>query len=397
MIPKIPVSSIEEPNDQLVASLTKSLADKENSICGLLLEGEKLAKEILKANNLLKTRKFKETELSKELQSLKEQLIKTSQDNCQVNLTLIAVQEDNKSFQSKLTDVHKKNDILHAKCSRLEKNETSLTDQIAGLGITSNEASSVALQVELKKNLKLADDYKTMQNDAKTRENSFAKEIESLKLSLLNCEDDMEYRQTKHKKDIEIIQSRLEAAESRNEELSISSHETSKPLIKQLESMRLNQNLASKNWEEYENQANIRCSNLERERIFAQEECVSLRVKSIELLNRITTLEFQASLERQDRLKLDEQLNREKEALAALSVNYNQLVNSSDAVENRQVVLIQKSKVIRPLRKDEMDKVVAALADSKKIELSLRRQLAAIPAAVDLDTEVVDVYYFINN
>jgi hypothetical protein len=82
----------------------------------------------------------------------------------------------------------------------------------------------------------------------------------------------LEYRQQKHSKEVDILQRRLEASEVRNEEMTMLNNDATKPLLRQIESMREKQQQSMQDWDQIEQGLQQRIKDIEREKINAAEQ-----------------------------------------------------------------------------------------------------------------------------
>lgn len=118
----------------------------------------------------------------------------------------------------------------------------------------------------LKKELR---DYK---DQMKELEENLSREINQLRISLRQNEEELEYRDIKNRKETENLQKRLEAAEARNEEMTILNNEATKPLLRQIEAIREKQSQAAQDWDVLEQEFSLRITELEKEKIKAVEQ-----------------------------------------------------------------------------------------------------------------------------
>lgn len=56
--------------------------------------------------------------------------------------------------------------------------------------------------------------------------------------SVLELQDTIELSQARHKQEVESLQRRIESSEARNEDLAMMNHESTKPLLRQIDAMR---------------------------------------------------------------------------------------------------------------------------------------------------------------
>lgn len=82
----------------------------------------------------------------------------------------------------------------------------------------------------------------------------------------------MEYRQQKHSKEVDTLQRRLEASEVRNEEMTMLNNDATKPLLRQIESLREKQQQSMQDWDQIEQGFQQRIKDIEREKINAAEQ-----------------------------------------------------------------------------------------------------------------------------
>ncbi|KAI9007735.1 TATA element modulatory factor 1 TATA binding-domain-containing protein [Hyaloraphidium curvatum] len=315
---------------RLLEEREEEVTAKEQVIVELMAEGEKLSKAELKASQSIKDLKKEKKEQEKLVQDLNKKMEASVSEIAELKLQIGRFLEGEKKLQDAVRTLNELNDQHNKQIVKLEGEASTLKDDKSNLQMAlerawaelsetrrlqasqNSQAQSEALEKEIKTNQDLHLKLEQARKDFETLESSSRKEILDLRTALARSEEDSGWKEDNLRKELEIMQSRLRAAENRNEDLSASVQESTRPLLRQIEALQTQQQQSQKNWEQAEKTLTARLheAEMEREKSSIRERGWSERVN--ELTTRVATLESQLSIERQDKSRLTAELEVER-------------------------------------------------------------------------------------
>ncbi|XP_067907649.1 TATA element modulatory factor isoform X2 [Heterodontus francisci] len=304
--------------------------EKDEQIKGLLEEGEKLSKQLLNNSNIIKKLRVKEKENEtlvtkqskktkeqeeeiKHLQQVldgKEEVEKQHRENIKklngvverqdkeiskLQINIEELQENNRSLQSALDSSYKELAELHranaAKDS--EAHEAALSHEIK-----TKEALSVALE--------------QAQEEARQQQEALAIQVADLRLGLQRAEQQQARKEDYLRQEISELQQRLQEADNRNQELSQSVTSASRPLLRQIENLQATLVAQSTSWEKLEKNLSNRLTDGQAQLAAAMEKERSVSEELLTLRTQVSSLDSQNSLLRQEKSRLQAQLESER-------------------------------------------------------------------------------------
>ncbi|KAI8850558.1 hypothetical protein BC829DRAFT_431861 [Chytridium lagenaria] len=280
--------------------LMRQIADKDEKIKGLLLEGEKLSKNEFKTSGILKKLRAKETETDRELKELTRKLEASASD--------IA---DLKEKVARLADIEKKlNESLRAVNELNEKQAKSIVQLENQLAQANQDATQMNALVE-RSRVELQEARK-IQAEAATaaQSNALEREIFDLRSTLTRSEDEASWREENMRKEVNSLQRRLQEAEGRYEELEVEFRSGDQSLIRQIELLQNQHAVARRDWEQIEFNLTTRIHETEAERVLAVERERQLNQRVNDLTTKNLALELQVTQERHESAKLSALLDQ---------------------------------------------------------------------------------------
>ncbi|XP_077059224.1 TATA element modulatory factor isoform X3 [Siphateles boraxobius] len=306
------------------------IKEKEEQIRELLEEGEKLSKQQLQHSNIIKKLRVKEREsdaqITKQTKKLKEQeeelkhlqqvldgkeeVEKQHRENIKKLNALVERQEKELSkLQTSSEELQENNRSLQA---ALDSSYKELAELHKANASKDSEAQELALsrEVHAKEELSLA--LEKVQEESRLQQEALANQVADLRLALQRAEQQQAKKEDYLREEISELQQRLQEAESRNQELSQSVTSASRPLLRQIENLQATLGAQTASWEKLEKNISDRLADaqaqlgvsIEKERS-ATEELLAIRAQ-------IASLDSQASLLRQEKGRLQGQLDAEK-------------------------------------------------------------------------------------
>ena len=136
----------------------------------------------------------------------------------------------------------------------------------------------------------------------------------------------------------------LQKSESRHEDLSVIGHEATKPLLRQIESLQIQNNASLKNWEALEKSMNNRVKDAELGRSESIERERILKEEKQQLLIRLQNFENQLSHLKNDKTILTVELEECKRAVESERDKLYNLSASSNLANEKHDIQIQQMK-----------------------------------------------------
>ncbi|KAJ3221599.1 hypothetical protein HK099_003359 [Clydaea vesicula] len=263
----------EEKTNQVAELLLEGdLNIRRNSFTNIskILLGENLSKQELKSREALKKQKLKLNEAETELKAMTLKFNNLQNEYSEVSKSLLEYKEKEKvnlaSMKkfTEITDTHAKEiSDLEKKCLLQKEKELQLqttldnvNNEFADAKIKFEETIAVAKREALDKEAESSTEiHKRLEDFQKNSENiisSLRREIIEVRSKLTRVEDESGWKEDMLRKELSSLQWKLQSSESRNEDMASSANDSTKPLLRQLESLQNQHNLAQKNWEAVE-------------------------------------------------------------------------------------------------------------------------------------------------
>ncbi|XP_055842298.1 TATA element modulatory factor [Episyrphus balteatus] len=348
---------------------TQVVAEKDQMISELRLEGEKLSKEVLQHSNIIKKLRAKEKTNEAVLKRNKEQIFDLTEEVERLKKTLNAKEEVERS---QIEAVHK----ISSEKRKLEEENTTSRSLIEDLNskLSTLQASFEVAKVELQNRKQVHSDLtKNTQELATLRKekeraelesNELAAQLNELREKLRISEAGMTMREQKLREENSELIRRLEESEIRAENLTQEVSLTTIPLMRQLESLQSTLTMRTNNWDKQEKEFLTKLE-LSRARLQSLEnvEC-SFKEKVSLLQSRIETLEekLSASLMQEEQTKialhqagLDSKLieTNLKRQLTTLTESFEDLKKTHEELKQKYTLLEEKYETLKTQHKKE--------------------------------------------
>ncbi|KAJ3248287.1 hypothetical protein HDU78_001293 [Chytriomyces hyalinus] len=304
----------------------KKLGEREEQVKSLLEEGEKLSKNELKMSNIVKKLRAKEADaekemkeqqkkfdaLSAELTELKEKFARVTETDRKLGENLKSSNELADKQAKQIVKLENETSTIRAELTQhkalLERARADLADSKALVENANSVAHAEALEKEISANEALHKQLLEQQKNHSSIECALQKEVFDLRSLLARVEDEANWKEDNMRKEVMSLQNRLQATEARHEDLFAEARAADRPLVRQIESLQVQHAAARKDWEQIEISLTTRMQQAEKERLeFAERERVS--VERYEDLNkRFVAIEYQFSRERQERSRIQAEL-----------------------------------------------------------------------------------------
>ncbi|TPX32645.1 hypothetical protein SmJEL517_g04333 [Synchytrium microbalum] len=301
---------------------TRLLHEKEEEIKGLLLEGERLSKTELKYSNLIKQQKSKISDMEKvqvemtrkfessttDVSDMKEKIARLSDSEKKLQEALRAAAEVNEQQAKGLVRLEGElgisKDAYATLQSALDRAWQELAESRKMQAEQSLTVQSEALEKGLKQNEDLNRQLDLLRSEADRAEAAYKKEIFEIRATLSRAEEEAGWREDNFRKEVALLQARLQSAEARHEDLTTATDDSTRPLLRQIEALQTQHQATLRSWEAVEKNLTMRLHEAESERQIAVENERMSSDRLMELKSRIAMLETQVSQERADNSRL---------------------------------------------------------------------------------------------
>ncbi|KAJ3036630.1 hypothetical protein HDV00_002526 [Rhizophlyctis rosea] len=309
---------------------TRLLEQKEMQIEGLMSEGEKLSKTEMKHLQTIKKLRAKETETDAQLKELTANLATASSEISELKERVTRLVETEKKQADTVRNLTELNEQQAKQLIKLEgelavgkekqaelqasldRAWNDLTEARKLQAEANNAAAAERLEKEVKANEELHRQLETLKSENDSISAGLRKEIMDLRSALTRVEDEAGWREDNLRRELATAQQRLRSAESRNDDLQSVAQESTRPYLRQIELLQSQHSAAIKNWEGVERELTVRLHEVEMERqgVLGREKGLVERVNG--LVTRISVLESEVGRERQERARVELELETER-------------------------------------------------------------------------------------
>ncbi|XP_060519303.1 TATA element modulatory factor [Cylas formicarius] len=351
------------------SELESKMATKDQLIKELREEGEKLSKQQLQHSNIIKKLRAKEKEQETTIKHLKESHETLSLEADRLKKSLSAKEEVERTQIEAVNRLTIKNKKLEGELTKTRSQLDDLTQRYdatkKSLEAAKKELAEKSRTVqELQAGEELLRSLQSRQRMTESQNEEVLGQLDDLRCRLRVSEE--EYLQKEHKLRLENAEllRRLEEAGARNEELSQSVLEVSKPLVRQLESLQATHSAEVAGFEKMERELTLKISDLKSKlrtsaslERSASEECVSLRARLADLEGQLGSARHRLEL-------LGVELERQK--------------------TNGELTARDLQREIEALRESLANREATIERQTAEIE-SLQRQMAADKTALEVE------------
>uniref|UniRef100_T1IQY9 TATA element modulatory factor 1 TATA binding domain-containing protein n=1 Tax=Strigamia maritima TaxID=126957 RepID=T1IQY9_STRMM len=335
---KIEVQNIkEEAATRLCAKQVEEMViEKDTQIQELMQEGEKLSKQQLQQSNIIKKLRAKEKETDNLIKQQKQKIDERGAELDRVRKSLTAKEEiERKQIDAirQLTNTVQKQEKDFAnigieitetreKSKNMQITVDTLTKEVTDLRRASQEKETTIQEAALSAEMAAKDELKACldraQRDALLTQEGLLMQIEDLRLSLGRCDQQSNRKEDALRQEISDLQLRLQESEVRNQELGQSVSAATRPLLRQIENLQSTFNHQSTTWEQVESNLTERLTKAQNQLSVAVEKERSMSDKYREVSSRLSTLEVQNDILKQEKNRLEIQLETEQTKLNSL-------------------------------------------------------------------------------
>ncbi|CAI8053206.1 TATA element modulatory factor [Geodia barretti] len=329
---QLQVLTTEQSQQRRSASqeLSLLLKEKEEQISGLMDEGEKLSKKELQNSNIIKKLKEKNKQNDQLLVAQRQQI-----EDCEREVgrlkELVKKKEDNeKKYQESMSQLNSIAEQQEKELTALKTERDELTDKARSLqtnldnaykelselhkvtAVNKSVAHDAVLSAEQTARQELTESLEKQRVEHHREKEQLLLEISELRACVSRCEQQSAWREERMKQEVSDVQQRLQEAEMRNQELTTTISQTTKPFLRQIETLRSAHSAQTANWEKVEADMTHRLVEAQTQLSAAVEKERSATEKALTLQSRITHLERQTASQRQEISRLAASLELER-------------------------------------------------------------------------------------
>ncbi|CAH1794163.1 unnamed protein product [Owenia fusiformis] len=369
---------------------TESLMlEKDQQISELLEEGEKLSKQQLQSNNIIKKLRSKEKETDSLVKSQKQKLdeqkteierlhkvldskedMETKQKDA-INQLNAAVKKQEKDLSKYKADLEESLEKARGLQSALDNSYKELAELHKAQATKSTKVQEEKLSQEMAAKEEIRFAMEKQQLVARKQQEGLVMQVEDLQLSVSRMEKEHSRRENRLRQEISDLQQRLQEGEVRNQELTQSVSGASRPLLRQIENLQATYSAQTVSYERIEKNLTERLAEVQGQLATATEKERMSSEKAMELSTKLTSLESQVRLLRQEKSRL----TAEKDMLSArIEVLEDAKNNESAQLEalkhslNHDLQELKKEKILLE-NQLEMEKIRTE-AEKKKLLLA---------------------------
>ncbi|XP_055954477.1 TATA element modulatory factor isoform X3 [Patella vulgata] len=365
----------------------KLIEEKDEQINELLLEGEKLSKQQLQSNNIIKKLRSKEKEndilitsqkskiddMTKELDHLrkvcdvKDDLEKKQTDA--INQLNAAVQKQEKELLKYRGEEDDVQDKIRSLQTALDNSYKEIAELHKANAAQDSKASEIALSLEMQ----VREEAKQTMNKeflkARQEKEGLIMQIEDLRISMSRLEKEHSRKEDMLRQEIADLQFQMQADEERNQELSQNVSSTTRPLLRQIENLQASYKSQAASFEKVEKNLTDRLTDTQNQLAIAVEKERTATEKLIDITSKITSLETQNSRLKQEKSHLTVQSGMDKAKIELLEEAKQNETAHIEAIKN------QAAKEITELKRDKVFLESQIEMEKNKLE-SEKRKLA---------------------
>ncbi|KAG5885462.1 hypothetical protein JTB14_037043 [Gonioctena quinquepunctata] len=346
------------------SEVTAMIAEKDEVIKELREEGEKLSKQQLQHSNIIKKLRTKEKDNENTIKHLRERIEALSAESDRLKKSLTAKEDvertqieavhqlttKNKKMENEVLQLKGQLEDLTQKYDTAKKSLDAAKKDIA----EKNKSNSELLMRE-----QLVETLESQKKIAEAQNEEVIGQLEDLRQKLRQSEEANIKKEDWHREEKNKILRRLEEAEARNEELSQSVLEISKPLVRQLESLQATHSMKISSFEKLEEELTMKIRELQSKlqasissEKMAKEESIRLRSKQSEIDSRqsssnhkIERLEMELEEQKNERLLTEQELNNKIDHLNDIIRKNKELISEQEnqLLSLQQQLTLEKS------------------------------------------------------
>jgi DNA repair exonuclease SbcCD ATPase subunit len=294
-----------DAREKNVQKLHKEIKKLQDLVQELRKEGEELSKKEGLGRETIRKLKSKELESARNLKELNRNI----QERDGEIQDLIKTRDKLLDLEKKQTDSIRNLNDYNQEISKKLKLAQGEIETVQKELLNLQKEQSLGNSEQNKDHEKLIQEFKEFQKTSLEKEEELKQELYEIRKTLDNKIKENGWKEDQHQKEIANLNLRLQASESRMEDLSSIAQEASKPLLRQIESLQTQYNSSLKDWESLERSMANRVKDAELSRSQSVENARILKEENQQLLIQLNNAENLASHLKNDKSRLEFELN----------------------------------------------------------------------------------------
>lgn len=284
-------------------------------------------------------------------------------------------------------------DELSDKSRSLQTNLDNVYKEMSELkkanAASENAVKEATLSAELSAKEELKSLLEQTRRDYQQEKDMLSLQIADLRAGMSRAEQQASWREDQLRQELAALQSRLQEAESRNEDLSSSVSQATKPLLRQLENLQSVHSAQVANWEKVEGSLTERLNSAQIHLNEAQEKERAATEKQTTLQSKVSSLEAQIKLLRTEKTKLSAELEAERAELAAAEDGMEKITVKLESLKSTS------SSTIDQLKEEKEAAEQLLELERKRFESEVKRAVSEAKEAErsKLSTELADTSF----
>lgn len=374
---------------QLAARMTheqvqSAIAEKEESIKGLMEEGEVLAKKHLQQNNLIKKLKSQAQERESELKPLKEKVEHYETENSKLKEELKVARgqgKEQRETSMRISDAYEQREretqLLQEKLAQSEEKQRTLQ---VNLDCAYKEIGDLHKQIAEQES-KLSSEWEAKESDI-VRAHELDKKkilsdqehqrqllmIEMLELtnSISRAETNTARKDDDHRREVKDLQQRIQESEGRNQDLSDNVTSVTRPLLRQIENLQATHSTQQRSWNALEKTLNYRLAEAQTDLMAARESERLAQSMSIEAKSKVQALDKQIENNRKIISNQEQEIDSMRKQLEEREVELKDTMQELDKLNTTHKETLHKSRKERLFLENQLQMEKVRLETERK-------------------------------
>lgn len=384
-------------NQNLDATYKVTVKEKDEQITELLQEGEKLSKQQLQCNNIIKKLRVKEKESDSLISTQKKKLEEQKNELERLKVVLDSKEEMEKKQTEAIAKLNaavlkQDRDIIKMKSDLEDAQEKARGLQvaldnsykeIAELNKSNAARDSKVHEAVLSAEMQARDEYHlNMEKErlkSRLEKESLIMQIEDLRMSLTRMEKEYGRREDLLKREIADLQQRSQEDEARNQDLTNNVTSATRPLLRQIENLQSTFAAQSALWEKREKGLMDKITEINNQLAVATEKDHIATEKVQDQSAKLKALETQISSIRQEKSQLTAMLEMEKSKSEMLEDSFNNAAAQLEAVKQ------QMSNEIQELKKEKVYLETQLEIEKTKVDTEKKKLIQSLEQMKEME------------
>ncbi|CAG5130326.1 unnamed protein product [Candidula unifasciata] len=375
------------------SDLQALLDEKREQVEELLKEGEKLSKQQLQSNTIIKKLRAKEKESDTTISAQKKKLDEQAKELERLILVLdskeemekkqaeaisqlnAAVQRQEKELIKHKSDLEDAQEKVRALQTALDNSYKEIAELHRSNASQDSKAQEAALSAEMQVREELKAAMEREQQRFRQERETFIMQVDDLRLEMAKLEKEHSRREDLLRQEITHLQERQQQDEARSQDLTHSVSSATRPLLRQIENLQATLGAQSSAWERVEKNLTDRLAEAQTALAMAQEKERTANDHLMELSARVASLEAANSRIKQEKAQLAAQVESDRSRLEELQDIRNSAVAQMETTRQKLNQELTQLKMDKVHLESQLNVERSRLENERKKTLTLEEQL----------------------